>query len=98
MVWWTRSCCRAGLSGGEERDEESRVWIQEAVARNLAMESSEVSCGGDAVDWALKERIEVVRKRMSSRIRAVSIAIPISVAESVNRDLEARRGLERFRG
>lgn len=67
-----------------------RLWIQEAVARNFWEASGEGGVG--EVDM---ERIFIVRKRMSSRIWAVSMLIPRVEAESRKRILDWMRGLSR---
>jgi hypothetical protein len=85
MEWWMLSVEREG-GGGEER----RRWIQVVVAWNFFIELGE----GEVEKW----RMEVVRKRMSSRMVAVSGARPRVEEGSVKRVADKRRGESREGG
>lgn len=74
------------------RGEDSRLRIQVAVARNFAF-----SCGDESSFFVI-EMTEVVRKRMSSRMMAVSGLIWSSDVESMKRMRDCRSGESRCWG
>lgn len=84
--WWTKSVFRGESTG---RGEVKRRWIQDAVARNFWAAIGE---GG------VEERMVVVRKRISSRMCAVSRQIPRVGAESRKRVCDWINGLSRYKG
>ena len=74
-------------------EEVRRLWIQEAVVRNF-LEAR----GEGAIGETVLVRMVLVRKRMSSRIWAVSMLIPRVEVESTNRVRDWMRGLSRYKG
>lgn len=74
--------------GGGVGEEVRRAWIHFAVARNFARRSLSAS----GVEEGEKERIESVRKRMSSRIPAAAGEMASVSAESTKRRDERRSG------